>query len=151
MKLKRGVGGLLVVVVALAVVACSPPLTINQQRERERYAQLNYPAQSEYGPDLDIVVRRRGDRLVLINRTARPYVDHRLWLNQQFVRDLPRIRIGPDNTFDLTRWVNRYREPFPVGTLLAPDDAEPVVLAELVGPETGVRHRLVVWPDETQR
>lgn len=137
--------------VAAIAAGCTTPVTINQQREREQYAQLDYPAQAEYGPNLDIVVRRRGERLRLVNRTAQPYVDHRLWLNQQFVRDLPRIRIGPDNEFDLTRWVNHYGEPFPVGTLLAPDDAEPVVLAELIDPDTGLRHRLLVWPDETER
>ncbi len=130
---------------------CALPLTVNQQRERERYATLEYPASAEYGPDLDIVAQREGKRLILINRTARPYVDHRLWLNQQFVRDLPRIMIGPENVYDLRRWTNRYREPFPVGSLLAPDDAEPVVLAELINLETGLRHRLLVWPDDLTR
>ena len=130
---------------------CTLPVTVSQQRERERYAQLDYLVDAEYGPNLDIVVRRSGDRLTLINRTARDYVDHRLWLNQQFVRDLPRVGIGPDNVYDLRRWVNEHREPFPVGSLLAPDDAEAVVLAELVDPETGLRHRLLVWPDETRQ
>jgi hypothetical protein len=135
----------------LLSVGCTPPASIGQRQERVRYAQLDYPAQAEYGPDLDIVVRREGKQIALINRTADRYTDARVWLNQQFVRDLARVEIGPDNRFDLSRWTNQHREPFPVGTLLAPDTAEPVVLAELLDPATGLRHRLTVWPDETER
>lgn len=129
---------------------CVAPITVGQDEERRRLAQIDYPAEAEYGPDLDIVVRRDGDRLNLINRTPRVYRDVRLWLNQQYVRDVPRIEIGPGNRYTLTRWVNEHREPFPVGTLLAPDKAFPVVLAELIDLDTGLRHRLLVWPDDTE-
>lgn len=133
----------------VGLVGCAAPLTMSQEEERQRLAQLDYPEDAEYGPDLDIVVRREGDRLTFINRTARPVRDVRVWLNQQYVRDLPAIEIGPDNRFALDRWVNEHREPFPVGSLLAPDAAFPVVLAELIDMDTGLRHRLLVWPDDT--
>ncbi|MEO0514448.1 MAG: hypothetical protein AAF086_04040 [Planctomycetota bacterium] len=144
--------------VAIALVAaavflggCAAPLTMSQEQERQRLAQLVYPAEAEYGPDLDIVVRRDGDHLTLINRTARSYRDVRIWLNQQYVREVPLIKIGPGNRLGLNRFINQHREPFPVGTLLAPDAAFPVVLAELLDLDTGLRHRLLVWPDETNQ
>ncbi len=140
-------------VLGLAAFAagCAGPETLGQQEQRQRLAALDYPAEAEYGPDLDIVVHREDRQLSFINRTARPYVDARIWLNQQFVRELPRIDIGPGNDFALRRWINEHAEGFPVGTLLAPDLAEPVVLAELHDPRSGLRHRLLVWPDETER
>ena len=126
------------------------PTTLGQQQNRERLAELDYPAEAEYGPDLDIVVRRERDRVNLINRTPRSYRDVRIWLNQQYVRDVMRIDIGPDNEYLLGRWTNEHREGFPVGTLLAPDAADPIVLAELMDPATGLRHRLLAWPDDTE-
>lgn len=131
------------------LAGCTPPLTMSQEEERERLATLDYPADATYGPDLDIVVRREGPNLTFVNRTAQPYRDVRVWLNQEYVRDLPAIEIGPSNRFDLNRWINEHREPFPVGTFLAPDAAFPVVLAEMLDMDTGLRHRLLVWPDET--
>lgn len=122
---------------------------MSQEEERQRLATLDYPSDATYGPDLDIVVRREGGSLTFANRTAQPYRDVRIWLNQQYVRELPAIEIGPDNRFDLNRWINEHREPFPVGSFLAPDAAFPVVLAELFDLESGLRHRLLVWPDET--
>lgn len=135
---------------ASLVVGCVAPLPVSQQEERQRLARLDYPADAEHGPDLDIVVRRDGRHATLINRTPRTYRDVRIWLNQQYVRELAFIDIGPANKLDLTRWINEHREPFPVGTLLAPDKAFPVVLAELIDPATGLRHRLLVWPNETE-
>ena len=140
---------MLLLVLPGTFTACRAPVTLGQQEERQRYAQREYPADAEYGPDLDIVVRREGDRLTLINRTARAYRDQTLWLNQQFVRDLPIVEIGPGNRFDLTRWINQHRQPFPVGSLLSPDKAKPVVLAELYDPATKLRSKLLVWPEET--
>ena len=134
---------------ALLLTACTPPLTTSQRQQRERLSQLPYPADAAYGPDLDIAAVRDGSTLTLANRTASPYRDVQLWLNRQYVRELPVIRIGPDNRLDLDRFVNEHREPFPVGTLLAPDEAFPVVLAELYDPDTELKHRLLVWPDDT--
>lgn len=142
---------LLLAAAALTLTACVPPLTVGQAERRARLAALDYPADAEYGPDLDVVVDREGSTVVLVNRTPAVYRDVRVWLNQQYVRELPRIEIGPGNRFDLTRWVNEHREPFPVGSLLAPEEAQPVLLAELFDPETGLRHRLLAWPDETGR
>lgn len=147
--LRAGLVGLLLVLAAGWLVGCTAPLTMSQIEDRKRLAQLDYPAEAQRGPDLDIVVRREGDRLTLINRTPRSYRDVQLWLNQQYVREITSIKIGPGNRYDLKRWVNQHRETFPVGTLLAPDAAFPVVLAELVDLDTGLRHRLLVWPDTT--
>lgn len=143
-----GLAGLLLAAVFTA--GCAAPLSMSEEQERQRLAQLDYPADAEHGPDLDVVVRREGARLTFINRTPRAYRDVRVWLNQQYVREIAAIEIGPDNKFDLSRWINQHREPFPVGSFLAPDAAFPVVLAELIDLDTGLRHRLLVWPDETE-
>ncbi|MEM1108806.1 MAG: hypothetical protein AAGH99_08965 [Planctomycetota bacterium] len=141
---------LAVTVISLTWLAgCAAPVATSRLAERERLAQLDYPADAERGPDLDIVVRREGTGLTLINRTARPYRDVRVWINQQYARDLAAIPIGPGGRLDLTRWVNEHEEPFPVGSFLAPEKAFPVILAELIDLDTGLRHRLLVWPDPT--
>lgn len=135
---------------AAGLVGCTPPVTIGRERERQRLAQLTYPAEAPYGRDLDIVARRDGSTLTLINRTPDVYRDVVVWLNQQYVRDVTRISIGPapGNRYSLSRFINAYEEPFPVGTLLAPDAAFPVVLTELYNPRTNERHRLLTWPDD---
>ena len=140
---------LVLLTLAAWLTACTPPLSTSQQQRRERLSQLPYPADAAYGPDLDIAAVRDGSTLTLANRTARPYREVQLWLNRQYVRELPVIRIGPDNRLDLTRFINEHEEPFPVGAFLTPDDAFPVVLAELYDPDTELKHRLLVWPDDT--
>lgn len=139
--------GLLALIATLAG-GCQAPLTVGQKEERQRLAAFDYPAEAEYGPDLDLACERQQGTLRIANRTTRGYRDAQIWLNQQYVRVVGSIDIGPDNVYNLTRWVNHYEEPFPVGTLLAPDKAFPVVLAELYDPGTGLRHRLLVWPDD---
>jgi len=149
-SVRSGLVGLVGLVLWVGPLAgCAAPPMLGAEAERARLATLSYPAEAEYGPDLDIVVRREGKQLVLINRTARTYRDVRVWLNQQYVREVTQINIGPNHPVNLTRWGNLYREAFPVGTLLTPDAAFPVVLAELVDLGTGLRHRLLVWPDDT--
>lgn len=130
--------------------ACTPPLATTTREQRAALSQLPYPADASHGPDLDIVIKRDGKAIQLINRTARPYANSQLWLNQQYVRNVSAIRIGPDNRLALNRFINRHREPFPTGTFLAPDDAKPVLLAELYDPQTQLKHRLLVWPDDTE-
>ena len=107
-------------------------------------SQLSYPAEAELAADLDIVVVRRGSALLLTNRTAYPYEQMQLWLNQQYVSQIERITIGRENRFNLKRFTNRHREPFPVAGFLSPDKAFPVVLAELYDPEADKRYRLTV-------
>ncbi|MEM8738354.1 MAG: hypothetical protein AAGG38_07745 [Planctomycetota bacterium] len=135
----------------LLSTGCAAPLTVTQSERRARLAAYTYPADAEIGPDLDVVVRREGETVIFVNRTASVYRDVQVWLNQQYVRDLPGIAIGTDNRFTLTRWVNEHREPFPVGSLLSPDKADPLLLAELYDPRTRLRHRLLAWPDTTGR
>ncbi|MEM7624419.1 MAG: hypothetical protein AAF333_02200 [Planctomycetota bacterium] len=149
-RIDRWLAPTLITIAVLAGSGCVIPITLGQQQERERLSRLVYPAEAEYGPDLDIVVRRQGELVNFINRTARPYRDVRIWLNQQYVRELAEIDIGPNNDFLLSRWTNEYREGFPVATVLVPDAAAPIVSAELMDPATGLRHRLLAWPDDAE-
>ena len=59
-----------------------------------------YPADAPLGDDLDVVVQRKGTRLVLTNRTARRYEKSQLWLNQQYVGRVDRIIIGAGHKFN---------------------------------------------------
>ncbi len=114
----------------------------------EAYAPLRFPGEGELGEDLDIVVRQTpGGAIVLTNREPREFENMRLWINRQYVTQVERIHIGdhPDNRIPLNRFVNRFGEPFPVGTFLAPEKSDHVLIAEMVPlDEQPLRHRLAV-------
>lgn len=96
-----------------------------------------YPAEAKLGDDLDIVVVREGGQITIVNRTAVEYDNVQIWLNQQYVGLLPKIKIGTKNRFNLNTFINQHGEGFPVGGLLTPDRSYPVVLAELYLPPDG--------------
>ncbi|XAM00040.1 hypothetical protein OT109_01370 [Phycisphaeraceae bacterium D3-23] len=114
--------------------------------EINRLSALDYPADVPYGPDLDILLVRSNADIRLVNRTPHHYNGMVLWLNQQYAAQAGSIKIGTDNVHTLTDFINRHREPYPVGTILNPDKTDPLVLAELYNPATGVKHRLLVRP-----
>ena len=89
-----------------------------------------YPQDAQI-KDLDIVVVRDGPTLVLTNRTAMPYHDAYLWLNQQYVAWVEHLPIGTDVRVELVHAFNQHGEPYPVGGPLTPDQTFPIVLAEL--------------------
>lgn len=128
--------------VSMAMVACgNKPLT---DERAIKLAAMVYPEEGPRGDDLDIVIERKRGTLRLDNRTPAAYENHLLWLNQQYVSPVEKISIGAGNSLSLKQCVNRWREHFPIGGILTPDKGYPVVLAELVHPDTGMRHRLVV-------
>ena len=112
----------------------------------DRLAAMDYPKDAPYGPDLDILVIRSNADIRLVNRTANSYSGMVLWLNQQYAAQAGSVSIGTDNLRTLTDFINRHREPYPVGTFLNPDQTAPLVLAELYNPSLGVKHRLLVRP-----
>jgi len=114
----------------------------------QRLAALDYPTDAPHGPDLDVLLVPAGQEIRIINRTANGYSGMQLWLNQQYVRDSGTIQIGTDNALLLTDFINRYEEPYPVGTFLNPDQTQPLVLAELYDPRHNLRYRLLVRPGE---
>jgi len=131
----------------LPMVGCSTYRDVTAtQAQIDQYSALDYPRNAPYGPKLDIqVVRSNGD-IRLNNRTASPYRGMTLWLNQQYAGDAGHLVIGTENVRVLTDYINRHREPYPVGTVLNPDKTAVLVLAELYNPAEGVRHRLVIRP-----
>lgn len=129
---------------------CTAPESIAAHDARQALARLAYPTDAQRGPDLDISAERHGETLTVLNRTARAYRDHQLWLNRQYVNQIPRLHIGAGNRLHLPHFVNRYAETFPVATPLIPDKARSVVLAELYDPETNLITPLTVWPDGSQ-
>lgn len=135
------------ILLGLMLTGCSalrdttaPPQTVN------RLAELDYPEDAPHGPDLDLLLVRSGSQVRLVNRTPNSYAGMQLWLNRQYVRDSGTINIGTDNLRELTGFINLYKEPYPVGTFLNPDQTAPLVLAELYNPQQNIRHRLVVRP-----
>lgn len=112
----------------------------------DRLSAMDYPMDAPYGEDLDVLVVRSNAEVRLVNRTAKSYRGMVLWLNQQYAAQAGSVTIGTDNLLTLTDFINRHREPYPVGTFLNPDQTAPLVLAELYNPASGVKHRLLVRP-----
>ena len=137
---------LMVAALGLAIAGCAAP-AVDTDRARE-LAKLSYPETAQQGPALDIVVHAVGNDLHLANRTARRYENMQLWLNRQYVRRVEAITISTDNSLPLPTFINRFREPFPIGGILSPEDRRPVILAELYDPEADVRYPLVARPDD---
>ena len=137
-------------IATLAATGCKTYGPDVDEAEINRLARIPYPAQASYGDDLDVVIVYKSHYfrpadIQMINREPRELGPGQLWINQQYVADLAEpIRIGPDNTITLTKFINYYREPFPVGLFFNPDSSEPVVLTELYDPATDLRHRLYV-------
>ncbi len=109
-------------------------------------SQLRYPADAQRGPDLDIVVVRRGPAIELVNLTSESHGNVQLWINREYVGLVDAVRIGrpASNRVPLARFVNRHREIFPTGTFLVPDKRVDVIVAELYDPASSLRHRVRV-------
>lgn len=117
--------------------------------ERPAPSEVVYPVQAEFGDDLDCVVIRVGRyRVRLLNRSPVALGPVRLWLNQQYVADLPQLAVGDNGTLPLQSFLNEYRQTYPTGSWLYPDRDFPILHAELFDPSTGKRHRLLVELDE---
>lgn len=145
--LPRLAAALLIAALLLPALGCSTFRDATAEPgEVDRLAAMDYPVDAPYGPDLDILLIRSNADIRLDNRTANTYQGMVLWLNQQYVANAGAIAIGTDNYRTLTDFINRHREPYPVGTLLNPDQTAALVLAELYNPATGLKHRLIVRP-----
>ena len=143
---------LLIVAGPLGLAGCTQAPPTLADPIASALAALRYPGKSPHGPDLDIIVTREGSAIRLTNRTARSYEGMQLWLNQQYVQKPRQVAIGGNQDMQLATFINRHREPFPIGTFLQPDLARPVISAELYDPVGNVRYRLTVQPDnETLR
>ena len=96
-----------------------------------------YPTDMPVGLAYDIEVIRTGRRQIkLDNRTAVPYENVTLWLNQQYGATIDQIPIGPSISIPLTEFVNEHGEPFPVGSFLSPEKSRAVVSATLASEDT---------------
>ncbi len=131
----------------LVIYGCAQPPPIVDGPTAEMLSGLRYPGQSDFGPDLDIVVIREGSSITLTNRTPRSYDDMQLWLNQQYVRLADRVEIGANKSIPLPSLINRHSESFPIGSFFQPEKARPVISAELYDPAANIRYRLTVQPD----
>ncbi|MCC7408918.1 MAG: hypothetical protein IT442_12670 [Phycisphaeraceae bacterium] len=134
---------MLILGVSLAT-ACRNPYPKADKKLAAELSQIVYPKDAPLGEDLDILVRRDGGTLRVVNRTPRKYENVQLWLNQQWVGKIDAIDIGQENTFSLGRFINQYGEKYPTAGLLNPDRALKLVLADIFDPATGKRHRLTV-------
>ncbi|MFW5682735.1 MAG: hypothetical protein ACOC1G_06990 [Phycisphaeraceae bacterium] len=127
------------------------PLTSDARVESGEVKELSripYPQDAPRGPDLDIIVVPGNASIELVNRTASRHRNVRIWINEQYVSPEVTLEIGRGNRIDLRKFINALEEPFPIGTLLAPDKSRPVILAEMYDPNLGLRRRLVVQHDD---
>lgn len=134
---------------ALMLTGCVGQQATVDAGAAQRLAKMTYPSRMTLGDDLDIVVTRDDHDVTLTNRTATAYRDAHVWLNQQYVGVIAVVPIGRAVRVSLQDFVNRHRERFPTGTLLRPESARDLLLAELIQPadQTGDgprRHRLLV-------
>ncbi len=111
-------------------------------QDAQQLANTPYPQHTD-PDDLDIVVTRDGPALLLTNRTPVAYRSVQLWINQQYVYQAQHIPVGSETRFELSGFVNRHGESFPIGGFLTPDKTRPVVLAEMYIPTK-------THPDHTQ-
>jgi len=114
----------------VTAVGCTTAPTPIDPKLADELIHTPYPTDAQI-KDLDVVVVRDGPTVVLTNRTAMPYHDAYLWLNQQYVAWVRYLPIGTETRLELTHFFNEYGEPYPVGGPLTPDKTFPVVLAEL--------------------
>ena len=138
------IGATAVIVMLLMMIGCHHRRVQEMDAAPKALHLFPYPSNVQFAGDLDVVARRDGGTLRLVNRTPRPYENVQLWLNQEYVALLKRIDIGPDNQFDLSQFINEYGEIYPIGGLLTPEKTRPVVLAEMFEPAGRTRHRLLV-------
>jgi len=101
-----------------------------------------YPEDMKVGKPLNIEVVRVGNAIRLVNYTVREYHDVELWLNEQYGGDIEHIKIGHNGLINLSSFINRYGEPYPVARFLAPDADTALVLGDLVVGDT--LHKLTV-------
>lgn len=91
-----------------------------------------FPDDMPRGRDYDIeLVRLNRKQVRLDNRTALQYDNAALWLNEQYGDEVAEIPIGRGGRINLTRFINQHGEPFPTGSLLAPENAEAVTTAAI--------------------
>lgn len=136
---------ILLTIVACALGGCQKPAL--DAAEVDQLSRLNYPIDSEYGDDIDVIVVPAQDTIRLANRTPYAYNNVQVWLNRQYVSEVGRVEIGTGNVLPLARFVNYYQEPFPRGSFLRPRRGEKIVLAEIYDPDSQRRHRMVVQPE----
>ena len=137
---------------ALLLPGCGATYPAGWAKKKQELIEARHPApadaDAERGEPLAIDVVRDGGSLYLINREPRRFDGARLWLNQQWAGDLPRVPIGAGPWVSLDLFVNRHGEPFPRGLFLRPDLAKPLILAELVPAGSSRIHPLTVVPEE---
>lgn len=119
--------------------------------ERERLSGLTYPVPEDPAARAalersDIVVRREGGSIRLLNRTIRGYENVRLWLNEQYVGEVARVDIGVNEPLDLRTFINEHGEHFPIAQWLKPDLADKSIHAAMHDPQTGRVWVLTVQP-----
>ncbi|QDU71853.1 hypothetical protein [Mucisphaera calidilacus] len=119
--------------------------------ERAEFSQLSYPSDATVGPPLEVHVVRDGRRgLRVMNLTPADLGRVQVWLNAEYVRVVDEVAIG-ETWLSLRRWVNGFGESYPTGTFFSPDKNQPLALAEVYDPSTGLRRQLVVRRSDDRR
>lgn len=139
----------LILMLLSGVVGCefAHYFTVDAFRDAEvKTSPALYPKDAERGEPLDIQVDRTGFAITLNNRTPVVYTDVEIWLNHEFYRRIDRLDIGESESFLLADFVNEHGESFPVGSLLEPEKAIPLINAALV--QNGRIHAITVRLEE---
>jgi hypothetical protein len=92
-----------------------------------------YPEEAALGEPLDVQVIRLDRRNVRFdNRTTMAMQNVTVFLNHQYGAVLAELPVGDSGAVALNQFVNHYAERYPVGSLLEPEKAQVLVLADVM-------------------
>lgn len=104
---------------------------VSQGRVTEGTVPRAYPYSTTVLQPVDIQLFRDGNKIQMVNHTVHSYNDFSLWINERYIRQIPKLPAGSSHTFSLFEFVDEYSEPFRAGGMLATRKPEPIVKAEI--------------------
>jgi len=104
----------------------------NEQTD-ESFDPRVYPKDMPLGEELRIEVRRVDRKHIQIeNRTAVPYTQVQLWINEEYGASIGELPLGKSGNIPLVQFINHFGEQYPVGSFLEPEKSKRVVAATIV-------------------
>lgn len=100
----------------------------NDEAKNVQYDPHIYPAQTPLGDELALEIKRTDRKHIRIeNRTAVPYANVQVWINEEYGATLENLPVGDSGPIALVQFINQFGEQFPVGSFLEPEKASAIV------------------------
>ncbi|MBL1216426.1 MAG: hypothetical protein D8M59_02905 [Planctomycetes bacterium] len=91
----------------------------------------SYPYTADLLNPIEVMVYREGPTVELVNHTVHSYKDFNLWINERYVRQIPRLEAGASISVSLHEFSDEHGEAFRAGGLLSTRKPEPLTKAEI--------------------